>query len=58
MMGAQGGAAGGAPGQQDFGAAFKSEKQNYELLSYKHHLEDVEEALILKWKESKTSWAN
>ena len=51
MMGgaAQGGAAPGQP--QDFGGVFKSEKQNYELLNYKPHLEDVEDALLLKWKE-------
>lgn len=53
-MMAQGGAGGAAPGQQpDFTGAFKSEKQNYELLSYKPQLEDVEDALLLKWKESK-----
>jgi hypothetical protein len=53
MMGPQGGA-GGAMGQpQDFGAAFKSEKSNYELMSYKTYLEDVEDALLLKMKEKK-----
>jgi hypothetical protein len=36
-------------GQQDFNNVFKAEKENYEILNWKFHLEDVEDAFIAKY---------
>ena len=37
-------------GGKDFNNIFKAEKENYEILNWKFELEDVEDALILKYK--------
>lgn len=37
---------------KDFNGIFKAEKENYEILNYKFHLEDVEDAFIAKYKKS------
>jgi hypothetical protein len=44
---------GGNPmgGGKDFNQVFKAEKENYQILNYKFALEDVEEALIAKYKK-------
>lgn len=43
-------------GGKDFNGIFKAEKENYEILNYKFALEDVEDALIAKYK--KQAWKN
>ena len=40
---------GGGPGK-DFNQVFKVERENYQILNYKFALEDVEDALIAKYK--------
>ena len=42
---------GGMGGGKDFNQVFKAEKENYQILHYKFALEDVEEALIAKYKK-------
>jgi len=37
------------PGK-DFNQVFKVERENYEILNYQFHLEDVEDAFIAKYK--------
>ena len=37
-------------GNQDYSKIFKAEKENYEILNWKFHLEDVEDAFIAKYK--------
>ena len=49
MMMQQGNMMGG-PGK-DFNQVFKAEKENYQILNYKFHLEDVEDAFIAKYKK-------
>ena len=44
----------GGPGK-DFNGVFKAELQNYQILNYKFHLEDVEDAFIAKYKNMKAS---
>ena len=39
----------GGPGK-DFNQVFKVERENYQILNYKFALEDVEDALIAKYK--------
>ena len=46
----------GMMGGKDFNGIFKAEKENYEILNYKFALEDVEDALIAKYK--KQAWKN
>jgi hypothetical protein len=41
---------GGGGQGKDFNQVFKVEKENYQILNYKFTLEDVEEALIAKYK--------
>ena len=41
----------GGMGGKDFNPIFKAEKENYEILNYKFVLEDVEDALIAKYKK-------
>ena len=40
------------PGK-DFNQVFKAERENYEILNYQFHLEDVEDAFIAKYKRKK-----
>ena len=37
-------------GGKDFNQVFKVEKENYQILNYKFALDDIEEALIHKYK--------
>ena len=37
-------------GGKDYNGIFKAEKENYEILNWKFELEDVEDALIIKYK--------
>ena len=37
-------------GGKDYNGVFKAEKENYEILNWKFELEDVEDALIIKYK--------
>ncbi len=37
-------------GGKDFNGIFKAERENYEILNYKFALDDVEDALILKYE--------
>lgn len=39
----------GMPGQVDYNNVFKGEKDNYEIMNWKFHLEDVEDAFIQKY---------
>lgn len=50
MMMQQGNPMGGG---KDFNQVFKAERENYQILNYKFALEDVEEALIAKYKKQK-----
>jgi len=43
------------PGK-DFNGIFKAERENYEILNWSHHLEDVEDALIAKYKGKPSLW--
>ena len=45
MMGQQ-----GPPGGVNFTNVFKAEKENYAILNWKFELDDVEDALIAKYK--------
>jgi hypothetical protein len=36
-------------GQQDYNNVFKAEKENYEIINWKFHLDDVEDAFIAKY---------
>ena len=38
------------PGK-DYNGIFKAERENYEILNWTYHLEDVEDALIAKYKK-------
>lgn len=40
-------------GGKDYNQVFKVEKENYQILNYKFVLEDIEEALIHKYKNKK-----
>ena len=40
---------GGMPGTTDFNNLFRAERESYEILNWKHHLEDVEDAFINKY---------
>lgn len=40
-------------GSKDYNQVFKVEKENYQILNYKFVLEDIEEALIHKYKNKK-----
>jgi hypothetical protein len=42
----------GGPGK-DFNQVFKVERENYQILNYKFALEDVEDALIAKYKNQR-----
>ena len=39
------------PGK-DYNNIFKAERENYEILNWTYHLEDVEDALIAKYKNT------
>ena len=43
--------------QKNYTALFKSEKENYEILSYKFRLDDVEDAFLAKYQK-KILWLN
>jgi len=38
------------PGK-DFNNIFKAERENYEILNWNHHLDDIEDALLAKYKK-------
>jgi hypothetical protein len=42
---------GGMPGQTDYNTIFKAEKENYDIMNWKFHLDDVEDAFIQKYSE-------
>ena len=37
---------------QDFNNVFKAEKENYEIINWKFHLDDVEDAFLAKYAQS------
>lgn len=41
----------GAPGGTDFNKVFAAEKENYDIINWKFELDDVEDALIAKYKK-------
>jgi len=41
--------------QKNYKNLFKAEKEMYELVSYEHKLENIEEAFILRHKASKSA---
>lgn len=39
-------------GGKNYNDIFKAERENYEILNYTSHLDDVEDALIAKYKKT------
>ena len=38
-------------GGKDYNGVFKGERENYEILNWKFHLDDIEDAFIAKYKK-------
>jgi len=44
----------GQPGQKNYKALFKSEKDNYDIMNYKYGLEDVEDAFLMQFNKKQS----